>query len=137
MIYVVRCIRLLYWKLNDIFIVYILLYITVCDKYFMSVSYSFRFEVTDLLYFNIFRNILLYAKMHIIFIEFFHGKHSNTCALRCSCANEISFMYKIKLSPSPCFLADVKWPQRVRNLGKYTTPFLLGQIRLPWFVGQR
>lgn len=134
MIYIVRCIRLLYWKLNDIFIISCYI-ITVCDKYFMSVSY--RFEVTDLLYFNIFRNVLLNAKMHIIFIEFFHGKHSNTCALRCSCANEISFMYKIKLSPSPCFLADVKWPQRVRNLGKYTTPFLLGQIHLPWFVGQR
>lgn len=49
--------------------------------------------------------------MHIIFIEFFHGKHSNA---RYSCSNEISFMYKIKLSPSPCFFPDIEWPQRVR-----------------------
>lgn len=71
--------------------------------------------------------------MHIIFIEFFHGKtleYINT--LRCSCANEISFMYKINLSRSPRFLPDVKMASKdedERGICE-NIPFL-GQIRLP------
>lgn len=57
-------------------------------------------------------------------------KHSNTCA------NEISFMYKINLSRSPRFLPDVKMASKgedERGICE-NIPFL-GQIRLPWFVG--
>lgn len=56
-------------------------------------------------------------------------KHSNTCA------NEISFMYKINLSRSPRFLPDVKMASKgedERGICE-NIPFL-GQIRLPWFV---
>lgn len=56
-------------------------------------------------------------------------KHSNTCA------NEISFMYKINLSRSPRFLPDVKMASKSEDERGIceNIPFL-GQIRLPWFV---